>query len=189
MIDIYLVDCENVGTDSIGKPNAVVYYFCSNDTEIALGNREYVERVSHNGVKNALDFMLAIKLGYLLRNYERNARYVVVSNDKGFDTVVGYWQSQGYEVYRYGRAQCGVVVQCAGKISEEDKKRELVSNMLETLPKKKQRAIRNIYSHTSSNRGTFDRFMHSSVGCYFSQKEFKELCDYIFSFGCIGGNS
>ena len=47
--------------------------------------------------KNALDFQLATQLGYLIANQAANM-YYIVSKDKGFEILSGYWKSRGVSV-------------------------------------------------------------------------------------------
>ena len=61
MQEIYLVDCENVGTPTIiGKGDYKIYYFINNKNYIFGGNPLYYEIIqcNHNGCKDAMDFML-----------------------------------------------------------------------------------------------------------------------------------
>ena len=48
---------------------------------------------------NALDFQLVTQLGYLLCENQEN-RYVIVSNDTGFDAAVRYWKQRNMPVQR-----------------------------------------------------------------------------------------
>ena len=58
---------------------------------------EYIQSSKHG--KNALDFHIAFWMGRLLQAQEstgRGARFVVVSKDGGFDSLLGYVRSLGY---------------------------------------------------------------------------------------------
>ena len=49
------------------------------------------------GSKNALDFQLATQLGYLIANKSAD-RYFIVSKDKGFEILSGYWKTRNVDV-------------------------------------------------------------------------------------------
>lgn len=49
------------------------------------------------GSKNALDFQLATQLGFLIANRTAD-QYYIVSKDKGFDILGGYWKGRGVSV-------------------------------------------------------------------------------------------
>ena len=49
------------------------------------------------GSKNALDFQLATQLGYLIANKAAEL-YYIVSKDKGFEILSGYWKNRGVSV-------------------------------------------------------------------------------------------
>lgn len=107
--EIYLVDFENVATRGLNslveakkeKRAKLVALFCSKHCqEIDDGTRNALREWADDvkiievevGEKNALDFQLSSYLGYLVGKQEggKNARYFVVSNDKGFKYVVSF---------------------------------------------------------------------------------------------------
>ena len=47
--------------------------------------------------KNALDFQLATQLGFLIANKSAE-QYFIVSKDKGFEILSGYWKSRNLNV-------------------------------------------------------------------------------------------
>lgn len=110
----YLIDYENVKVDYIKnlpgtrEGDEVVIFYSEQCKNIAL---EAVESLLKRnlkllcckvvtGTKNALDFQLASYLGYLLGKDTGNAKYHIVSNDKGFDCLCDYWKNQGKSVDR-----------------------------------------------------------------------------------------
>lgn len=50
--------------------------------------------------QNALDFQIVTLLGNLVAQGERSHRYVIVTNDEGFDAAVAFWRARGYDVSR-----------------------------------------------------------------------------------------
>ena len=106
---IYLVDLENVGMgvfediDSLKKSDSV-YAFYTNavknanmklNTHIKMINTaaKLVFFDSACGTKNALDFQLASYLGFILRDNIKED-ITIISNDKGYDCLIHFWQSQ-----------------------------------------------------------------------------------------------
>jgi hypothetical protein len=57
----------------------------------------------HQTEKNALDFVLDSFLGYQLARYGLSARYIIISNDKGFDHMIKFWKSYGFNISRTNR--------------------------------------------------------------------------------------
>lgn len=51
---------------------------------------------------NALDFMLVTQLGHTLRQFGKQTKYYIVTNDKGYNAVIEYWKERGYDIYRLG---------------------------------------------------------------------------------------
>lgn len=98
---VYLVDVENVGFKPFDtKDNSIeIYYITPSDkgiTEIPSNCKLISYR--HNGCKDALDFILDTYLGYLIAKYQKSVEYIIVSNDKGYENVCGFWMEQGYKV-------------------------------------------------------------------------------------------
>lgn len=109
----YLVDYENVKTDGLKdltgvKAGDVVILFysdqCKNIT-LDIMDRMVQRNIKFSfckvttGVKNALDFQLASHLGYLIGK-DKEAKYYIVSNDKGYDCLCEYWSKHNITVER-----------------------------------------------------------------------------------------
>lgn len=109
----YLVDYENVKTDGLKdltgvKAEDVVILFysdqCKNIT-LDIMDRMVKRNIKFSfckvttGVKNALDFQLSSHLGYLIGK-DKEAKYYIVSNDKGYDCLCEYWSKQNITVER-----------------------------------------------------------------------------------------
>ena len=111
MMSYYLVDFENVkkdgldGIHKLGKEDKVCIFYSKNADSITFDqHRRLIESKADIelckvdvGSKNALDFQLATQLGYLIANQAANM-YYIVSKDKGFEILSGYWKSRGVSV-------------------------------------------------------------------------------------------
>ena len=111
MMSYYLVDFENVkkdgldGIHKLGKEDKVCIFYSKNADSITFDqHRRLIESKADIelckvdvGSKNALDFQLATQLGYLIANQAADA-YYIVSKDKGFEILSGYWKNRGVSV-------------------------------------------------------------------------------------------
>lgn len=107
----YLVDFENVKRDGLDgihlleEEDRVCIFYSKNADSITFDqHRRIIEsRASIEfckvevGSKNALDFQLATQLGFLIANQSAE-QYYIVSKDKGFEILGGYWKSRGVAV-------------------------------------------------------------------------------------------
>ncbi len=107
----YLVDFENVkkdgldGIHKLGKEDKVCIFYSKNADSITFDqHRRLIESKADIefckvdvGSKNALDFQLATQLGYLIANQAADT-YYIVSKDKGFEILSGYWKNRGISV-------------------------------------------------------------------------------------------
>lgn len=104
MSTYYLVDFENLhedGLDITSGANASDYiyvFFTSNSPKIsldALANQKAMLKILHVPAgKQSLDMSLSSFLGSLVQNREN--KYVIVSDDTGYDCVISFWKSLGY---------------------------------------------------------------------------------------------
>ena len=107
----YLVDFENVKKDGLDgihlldEEDKVCIFYSKNADSITFDqHRRIIESKAsiefckvEVGSKNALDFQLATQLGFLIANRSSN-QYYIVSKDKGFEILGGYWKSRGVAV-------------------------------------------------------------------------------------------
>ena len=100
---VYLIDVENVGRESFlkyikNKDDAQFIYFMNINCkhEFTTKNNKIIQ-LETNAVKNACDFLLISRLGYLLRENPYNT-YIIVSNDKGYELTIDYWKHLGFNV-------------------------------------------------------------------------------------------
>lgn len=102
---VFLVDMENVpkltNVNKLATDDKLILFYSDNtppmpmDTIKAIidtGVNFELKKI-HLGVKNALDFQLSSYLGYLLHTYA-NAKFIIISKDKGFDVVKKFWSSE-----------------------------------------------------------------------------------------------
>lgn len=107
----YLVDFENVkkdgldGIHKLGEEDKVCILYSKNADSITFEQHKKIMESKADielckvdvGSKNALDFQLATQLGFLIANKSADS-YYIVSKDKGFEILSGYWKSRGVSV-------------------------------------------------------------------------------------------
>ncbi len=114
-LNYYLIDFENVHDDGIKEINGIsagdivaIFYsdHCKNiglDTIAEVLSKDAqlkVFRVSA-GTKNALDFQLSCYIGYLIgKEGAHDAKFYIVSNDKGYDCLCEPLKSCGLSISR-----------------------------------------------------------------------------------------
>lgn len=111
-IPAYLIDSENVGStwvDLLQTDEKFDLYICVTENakslnftllkELTGDTRHKINIIECQPGKNSLDFYLSSYIGYLIGKGKHSA-YVVVSQDTGYDHVIEYWCSQGYDVKR-----------------------------------------------------------------------------------------
>ena len=109
---IYLVDSENVGDIWVpllvaSQPDEeVIVFYTQKSPHMNYENVRLLKETEKEAEfikcfegSNALDFQLVTQLGYLLCENQEN-RYVIVSNDTGFDAAVRYWKQRNMPVQR-----------------------------------------------------------------------------------------
>lgn len=110
-MNYYLVDFENVKKDGLDgihkleKEDRVCILYSKNADSITFEQHKRIMESKAEitlckvdvGSKNALDFQLATQLGFLIANKEADS-YYIVSKDKGFEILSGYWKSRGVSV-------------------------------------------------------------------------------------------
>ena len=113
-MSIYLIDYENVNESGLEgiktlKSDDQVHIFYSDQIKTIPFERsielsqsrariEYIQ--TRKTAKNYLDFQLTTYLGFLIGKGEKG-EVVVVSNDKGFDSVVDFWKGRNIKISRY----------------------------------------------------------------------------------------
>ncbi len=107
----YLIDYENANKDGLNgvtkltERDTVIIFYSDKADRMTFGLHRRLNETAATieyrkvdvGGHNALDFQLATYLGYLLaQNPEEE--YCVVSNDRGFQFLVGFWKKPQYNV-------------------------------------------------------------------------------------------
>jgi len=106
------VDTENVGThwkellEKSTKYDRILLFYTDNSPYVSYPDLEYICRhtgsfemiACHTG-RNALDFQLVSYLGFLLKSAPKT-RYVIFSNDNGYDAVIRFWSAREIHVSR-----------------------------------------------------------------------------------------
>lgn len=114
----YLIDSENVGDfwipllDLPGEKMELVVFYTRNSPHMSYDSliklKESDRKVTfikcYEGT-NALDFQLVSELGYRICDNE-DGRFVIVTNDTGFDAAVKYWRRRKKTVKRITGKEC-----------------------------------------------------------------------------------
>ena len=141
IMNYYLVDYENVKMDGlkdltgVNNGDTMILFYSDQCKNISLDimdcivNRNIQFRCSKvaTGTKNALDFQLSSHLGYLIGQASPNAKYYIISNDKGFDCLCDYWKKLNISVERLSlQTQAPPAKPTAKKASPQPKKKSVV---------------------------------------------------------------
>ncbi len=113
MKNIFFVDSENVGDswielfDYLNNEDIILVFYTDKSPNMSYVNLITLKQspffpefiMCENGTENSLDFQLVTYLGsYTVKNPEDNL--IIVSKDKGFDSVVHFWSDRGYNICR-----------------------------------------------------------------------------------------
>ena len=109
----YLVDVENVGNAWIDyllpqENIRICLFYTAHCPSFSYANLAAILN-THTPVScfqcdpgpNAVDFQLVSYLGYLISSSADCDRFVILSNDRGFDCVCSFWSRQGRRVERH----------------------------------------------------------------------------------------
>ncbi len=113
-MSIYLIDYENVnesgleGVKSLKAEDQVHIFFSDQiksipferSIELTQSHAQIEFIRTHKTAKNYLDFQLSTYLGYLIGKGEKG-EVIVVSADKGFDSVVDFWKGRNVKISRF----------------------------------------------------------------------------------------
>lgn len=138
MMNYYLVDYENVnkaglnGVSKLSKDDVVWIFYTENADSISFGLHKRLNESQatinykkvQKGTKNALDFQLSSFLGYLIKENENtNYNYYIVSKDKGFNSLIEFWNK---------KISINLVINVA-KENEQAKQDELIKSVDELI--------------------------------------------------------
>lgn len=113
-MNFFLIDFENINSEKIKdlastqENDMVIIFYSERCPNIQLDIIDYLIKAKIQirtfnvkvGTLNALDFQLSSYLGYLIGKMGVDAKYHIVSNDKGYDNLCEYWQEQEMMVDR-----------------------------------------------------------------------------------------
>ena len=113
---LYLIDSENVGATfaneliKLGEKDRVIIFESDKSAKVKVLFSEAKKLVKWNKFKtvhiknsasNAMDFVLATVLGSIITK-NKYKEYIIVSNDNGYNSIIEYWSSKGYKIYKQG---------------------------------------------------------------------------------------
>ena len=152
----YLIDTENINEKVIEHllqeipGNAMVHFFYTyrairisyKTIQKMMSKKDQIRFIPCScGEPNMLDFQIVTVLGAFLNTPEgRKKRFVIVTNDRGYDGAVDFWAKLGMSVIR-----CGETDILSSELKKEDHEPNVTTNILECPP----------YEDTKA----FDRFM------------------------------
>lgn len=107
----YLIDYENVNKDGLNgvskltEQDRVIIFYSERADRMTFGLHRRLNETKavieykkvDVGGHNALDFQLATYLGFLIAS-DSTEQYCVVSNDRGFEFLTGFWRKPQYNV-------------------------------------------------------------------------------------------
>lgn len=109
---VYLVDTENVNSTwkvllpEITKNDRLILFYTLNSPHISYADMGFIiqypdrfELMECYTGNNGLDFQLVSYLGYLLKTAAKT-KYIIVSNDTGYDSVIHFWADRERSVSR-----------------------------------------------------------------------------------------
>lgn len=112
-MNYYLVDYENVrtqglnGVNKLSEEDIVCIFYTEHADSLTFGLHRRLNESKATilfrrviaGYKNALDFQLSSYLGYIIcENAENQYDYCIVSQDKGYESLVDYWKKRKVNV-------------------------------------------------------------------------------------------
>ncbi len=114
---VYLVDTENVGSawkellPQKGSKDLIILFFTEHSPGISYYDLDIIRQYPSSfdmieciPGKNGLDFQLVSYLGYLIKTAPKTD-YVIVTNDTGYDSVVGFWNQREMSVVRRTKSE------------------------------------------------------------------------------------
>lgn len=150
---IYLIDTENVGSawtellpERSGK-DEIILFFTENSPGLSYRDLDMIRKFPESfdlieciTGRNGLDFQLVSYLGYLIKTAPKT-EYVIVTNDTGFDAVVGFWSQRGISVVRKSKSELTTPEK------KEDMTAEVLKILRELLPEEvsEEESVENVY--------------------------------------------
>ena len=133
MMNVYFIDYENVnanglkGVYRLTDEDKVIFFYREKASKLTFNLHKKIVKSKANfeyrrvdvGAPNALDFQLASCVGYEIgKDENKKIELVIVSKDKGYDSVVNYWTKDGYKISRVDDIASEVEISKGIKIAE-----------------------------------------------------------------------
>lgn len=158
--NIYFVDTENVHNNWLSLLDTTeamkIYLFYTQNTphipyDTLKSLTKHIRSLNMISCKpgpNALDFQLISYLSFILKKRTRH-NYVIVSNDKGYDVVIDFWNERGFSISRMNTQMLGVPAKKATttKNTNNTKKAKKVKQKKENVPPKTKAHIQKTFIH------------------------------------------
>lgn len=99
---VYLIDSENCETiEGIEEENEIIYFYSQKTQQHYEKIKEKFKNIKgikcENGGKDAMDIEIAFYLG---KHSNKKEKYAIVSDDKGYDSMIKNAKKQGYSIER-----------------------------------------------------------------------------------------
>ena len=177
---IYFVDCENVGFNHIEHDSSCrILYFHSGKKpdNFALDKYEDFIQFTHNGCKDALDFVIDTSLGYELRYYGKSVVYYIVSGDNGYENISHFWGSLGFDVRLVDFGHIKVPI---SDIIESGINIDIYTSMMKNYRKSVNKAVKKWLSTNNLSISSLrSRIMSLAIGLSNDDKE--KLISYLIN--------
>ena len=179
-MEIFLVDFENVGSSGLNglellEKDDYVYIF-GRHLKLFLSKDEVVNKIrksktdniefydTHKTADNYLDFQLISFLGYLVGKGEK-ANYYIISEDKGFDSAVDFWEKRNISIHKQkcikiNSLENNIVKEETSKTIKKEKqntaeKKESLQNAIK-IPERFKKRIREAVKDDIANRNEYN---------------------------------
>lgn len=186
-MNYFLIDFENVRTEGIKdfqgvqKGDSIIVFYSENCKTVTLDilNKIFDLGLKYKGfcvkvgTKNALDFQLTSYLGYLIGQETPDACYHIVSEDRGFEAAVNFWQEQGISVRRTLLKQEVSVPKKETKTTGNTNKKSRVNPKDMATPEEVKALIGN-YEDAEAVLEIFNQFKTKQAICNGLSKRFKD---------------
>ena len=140
-MNLIFVDFENVHNTGLNglenlTENEIVYLFYSKNTphlpmdvvaKISKSPAD-IELIESGVGKNAMDFVIASYLGYMINEHDDNVEYYILSKDKGYKPLVDFWEDWN--------------VKMIGDLTQFTKKNKTVAKKTKPTVSKVEQALR-----------------------------------------------
>lgn len=172
--NIYFIDTENIGSDFINslkfldKSDTVCIFYSNFSKNISYKHLEDLRSLKckletypiYLVNKNYLDFQIATVLGAKAQQYPTYGLFVV-SNDKGFQSVVDFWRMKGY--------LCDLITAIGGSSPS--------ATLEEAILTSNSRVYGNLYKQTK--RSSLRASMNSILGKSFSESLYSTVLEVL----------